>query len=380
MARNISRRLDSLKARRSGLDRLNRIATADQATIIAKSLLEESYQKRARNQPYTRYALGAMQEVGADYTRISIETAERVKGQLANGLAAVGRAVDFRLQGSVPCNIHIRGVSDVDLLTLDDAFYTYDRLGPASQLGAYRSPTSYTPLWALQSLRQHIETILRTKYPAAEVDTSGSKAVKISGGSLARPVDVVPSHWHDTADYQRTYQEHDRAVCVLDKKVPTTVENMPFRHIKRITDQDMIALLSLKKAIRLCKNVKSDAADDGTEIPLPSFDIAATMYHANIAALQIGAGYELAILAETQRHLDVLACNFDHARTLMVPDGSRRIFDTDAKLRGLRTLSIEMDDLLKEVAKEQNYLLGLGKEPTLWDSREAVAKAYVPAI
>ena len=67
MARNISRRLDSLKARRSGTDRLNRIAKADQATIIARGLLEESYQKRARNQPYTRYALGAMQEVGPDY-------------------------------------------------------------------------------------------------------------------------------------------------------------------------------------------------------------------------------------------------------------------------------------------------------------------------
>jgi hypothetical protein len=379
MARNINRRLTSLKARRSGTDRLNRIATMEQAVVIAKSLLEESYQKRAPNRPYTRYALGAMQEVGPDYTRISIETAERVQNQLATGLSAAGRNVGFRLQGSVPCNIHIRGVSDVDLLTLDEAFHTYDQLGLRAQLGGYRSPTSYTPLSALQSLRGHVERILKVKFPAAEVDTSGGKAVKISGGSLARPVDVVLSHWHDTADYQRTFQEHDRGVRILDKKVPTTVDNMPFRHIKRISDQDTLAFLSLKKAIRLCKNVKSDAEEEGTNITLPSFDIAATMYYADLAALRMGATYELAILAETQRHLDALACNFDLARTLMVPDGSRRIFDTEAKLHGLRSLSIEMDDLLREVAKEQNYLLGVGREPTIWESRDTVTNVYVPA-
>jgi hypothetical protein len=141
----------------------------------------------------------------------------------------------------------------------------------------------------------------------------------------------------------------------------------------------LLALLSLNKAIRLCKNVKSDAQDDGTEINLPSFDIAATMYHADIAALRVAAGYELAILAEMQRHLDALARNSDQARTLLVPDGSRRIFDTEAKLNGLLTLSIEMDDLLKEVAKEQDYLIGFGREPGLFESRQAIAKAYIPA-
>ena len=356
MARNISRRLDSLKARRTGMDRLNRLMATDQATIIAKSLTEESYQKRA-SQPYTRYALGSMQEVGPDYTRISIETAERVRGQLATALAAAGRTVGYRLQGSVPPNIHIRGVSDVDLLALDEAFHTYDTTGSFARLGLYNNPINYTPLSALQSLRRHIENTLKVKYPAAEMDASGSKAVTISGGSLPRAVDVVPSHWHDTVDYQQSVEEHDRGVHILDKKKVTTVLNMPFRHIKRIEEQDVLTLQGLKKSIRLCKNVKSDAEDDGTTISLPSFDIAATMYHANFLGLQAGAVYELAILAETQRHLDELTRNTDQARRLLVPDGSRHIFDIDAKLDGLLKLSVEMDDLLKEVAKERDYVI-----------------------
>jgi len=378
MARNISNRLVSLKARRSGTDRLNRVAASQMQDVLQKSAIRESYQKRAADKPYTSYALGSMQEVGPDYTRVSLETAERVANQLMGDLKPAGFLVSFELQGSVPCNIHIRGVSDVDLLVLDEAFHTYDILGPFAQLGGYRSPISYTPLSALQRLRSQIEGTLKLRYPKADVDTAGGKAVNISGGSLARPVDVVPSYWHDTADYQRTRQKHDRSVCIMDKKVPTTIENMPFRHIKRITDQDVATLHSLKKSIRLCKHVKNDAIEEGTSIGLPSFDIAATMYHADIAALRVGAGYELAVLAETQRHLDHLACNFDHARTLSVPDGSRKIFDTEAKLRGLHSLSLEMDDLAREVAKEQSVLLSLTEQPSLSLSRGVLAKAYVP--
>src|SRR5262249_16118620 len=95
----------------------------------------------------------------------------------------------------------------------------------------------------------------------------------------------------------------------------------------------------------------------------------ATMYHADISAFQIGTQFELAILTETQRHLDALSNNFSNARTLMVPDGSRRIFDTESKLHALRTLSGEMDDLLMEVSKEQGLLFALCGHPTLDESR-----------
>jgi hypothetical protein len=42
-------------------------------------------------------------------------------------------------------------------------------------------------------------------------------------------------------------------------------------------------------------------------------------------------------------------------------------------------LSVEVDDLIKEVAKEQNYLLGYGGGPTLAQAREAVAQVFIPA-
>ncbi len=188
----------------------------------------------------------------------------------------------------------------------------------------------------------------------------------------------MPSHWHDTVDYQVSQAEHDRGIKILDKKQAETLLNMPFRHIKLIGERDVSTLFGLKKAIRLCKNVKSDAINEGTDIALPSFDIASAMYHADQVALAAGNASELAILAETQRHLDVLARNEAYTLALRVPDNSRAIFDTAAKFQGLINLSIEMDDLAVEVAKEQNIRHLLNQSE--WSSiNETLRKSYIAA-
>ena len=111
MARDINKRIQQLRTRRSGMDRLGRLSQDAQLDVLAKSLTEENWLKRAGSQPNTRYALGSMQEVTPEYTRISIETAERVGRQLDIALKSAGFSVDFRLQGSVPLNVHIRGVA-----------------------------------------------------------------------------------------------------------------------------------------------------------------------------------------------------------------------------------------------------------------------------
>jgi hypothetical protein len=146
LARNIDKRLGSLEARRRGTDRIAALSAESARQVLQKSLLEESYVKRARAQRHTRYALGAMQAVDADYTRISLEEATRVGRQLESGLAKKGLTAELRLQGSVPCDIHIRGVSDVDLLLLEDRYIRYDTQGPKAIRGEYRSPVAYDTL------------------------------------------------------------------------------------------------------------------------------------------------------------------------------------------------------------------------------------------
>ena len=367
MAMDISKRLGQLRARRDGSDRWT-LDSAVRDEILAKSLLRESWEKRgSEEQPHTRYAIGAMQAVGATYTKVSLETGDRVAKQLNTRLASSGISVEFRLQGSVPLDVHIRRVSDVDLLTLDTSFLTYVSYGPRSQSGGYSS-TPKTSKGVLSELRTQVEKSLHAAFPAATVDTTGAKAVKISGGSLPRSVDVVPAHWWDTVAYQTSGEEADRAVTIFNKKTEETIDNFPFLHIARIGNRCDAIGGGLRKAIRLCKNVKADSDRD---ITLPSFDIAATMYHADMDALRFGKYFDLAVLAETQRFLDVLACDESAAKALYVPDGSRRIFDTPEKISGLRRLSLDMDDLLNNVYRE-NAPLRLGAAPPLSDMRSTV--------
>ncbi|MGY8635350.1 hypothetical protein RAD15_23000 [Bradyrhizobium sp. 14AA] len=371
MARDINSRLEKLRIRRKGVDRVGRLNEAARKEIIAKSAAAEKWQNRAPAQSYTRYALGAMQEVGPEYTRISLETADRVGNQIAKSLSSI----EFRVQGSVPLNVHIRGVSDVDLLALQTDFFIYSSSGALA--GTYTASTRNS-ISVLTELRSSIEKILPSAFPAADVDPSGGKAIAISGGSLARPVDVVPSHWYETTAYQQTRQLADRGVIILDRKVPKTVENFPFKHIKLIEERCDSCLGGLRKAIRLCKNVRADSIEEGTKINFPSFDIAATMYHADQTAFKIGYLYELRILTEVQRYLDYLYLHPEEAKRLKVPDGSRVIFDTEEKYEGMKALSHEIDDLLRNVVKEQKPQLPIASGVPWSAVRDAVSSITIP--
>lgn len=375
----IEQRLSRLKARRTGSDRSTRVALNQQLEIIAKALAGEDYERRQVGRPHTRYALGAMAEVDATYTRISMETADRVQAQLDRRLPPHGLAAEFRLQGSVPLNVHIRGVSDVDLLVIATRALFVDTHGVRAQQGYY-TPAVVAPIDLLALLRRHSEDELTAAYPAADVDRSPPKAIKLSGGSLPRPVDVVPAVWWDTATYQLSRDEIDRGVSIYHKVDRRSIGNLPFLHIHRIDGKDQQAYGGLRKAIRLCKNVKADAEDDGRTIALSSYDIASLLYHADLNNLRAGAINELAVLAEAQRHFDWCFCNQAVSTTLRTPDGSRAILDTQERIDGLRTLSVRLDELAKEVAKEQSLALRTIGAPTFEDARRVLSQAVLTEL
>jgi hypothetical protein len=167
-------------------------------------------------------------------------------------------------------------------------------------------------------------------------------------------------------------------VTIFDKKVPQTIDNLPFLHLKRVHDRDASLLGGLKKAIRLTKNVKHDSENESSAAKLPSFDIAALLYHADQDALLAGCVYELTILSETQRFFDWCYANQSAAKALRTPDGSRAILDTEGKMEGLLTISCELDKLAKDVATEQ---LGASRsgEPSLTEVDDLLRKARIPA-
>jgi hypothetical protein len=367
MASDVNSRLFRLRERRKGTGGLG----LESINFTEAAGVAEDWENRGKTgESWTRYAIGAMEAVTKRYTEISVETGMRVASQLEGRLAAAGTVAEFRLQGSVPLNVHIKRISDVDLLSLDTGYWTYDKTGVLAQRGNY-IPSQRSASEVLSGLRQTVESALSDAFPAAKVDKTGAKAVKMSGGSLARAVDVVPSIWYDTEAYQASQREVDRTVRIYNKHTGVVIDNLPFLHIERVGTRCNSISGGLRKAIRLCKNIKADSDRD---IQLSSYDIAAIMYHADMGALRIGQFSDLAVLAEAQRHLDALYRNPEKANRLWVPDGTRLIFDTAEKRNSLLDLSLELDELLRSVYRE-NYPSTSSASPT-----DSVQRDFVKSL
>lgn len=338
MAVDYADSLRRLRSRRLGIDR-------DFSRVIDALNKSESYERRVQTSA-TKYALGAMAAVDPEYTQTSYDEGQRVIDILTSGLAALNRTAEFEFQGSVPLNVHIRGVSDIDLLVLDGAMITYNKFGPSAHL--YHTVPSPI-INNIVELRNNCEDILERRFYGAKVDKTGSKSIKLSGGAFKRQVDVVPSHWSDRFEYQASGQKHDREVYILDKSVPKMVSNLPFFHMKKINDKDLIANGGAKMAIRLLKNLMEDSSQ---KISLSSYDVASMIWHCPDHFVKFNWLGEMSVLVGTEQFVADLSVNTVLAKSLRTPDNTRDIFDTEEKLTALNKIAAELSKLVKAVEDE----------------------------
>lgn len=360
--RNYTTQLARLKDRRQGAG-LKKSAALESLASTGN----ESYESRTPKDSL-KYALGAMQAVSADYTRISHEEGDRVAKQLLQGHQALGTAIETKLQGSLPLNIHLRRYSDVDLLVLPTSFVQFDPMG--FKATSY-TPSSIKPLDKARALRTNSHAILVHGFPQVTVDQK-SKCLSLSGGSLARKIDVVPALWYDCAEYQTTGAARDRGVHILDVTENTLQGNFPFRYQAEINAKDTATSGGAKKAIRLLKTLKYDADQ---EITLSSFDIASLVWNMPEASLNFLGYLDLAIVAETLGYLLGLCADRARANTLNVADGTRKIIQSDTDFQGLHRLTRELADLTESIAAEVNPIHALNLDTARREVRKyAVAE------
>jgi hypothetical protein len=353
---NYSQKLRRMADRRQGL--YARDGTFNFVEAALSTNLRKSERYEALPEPEAvRYAIGAMQAVDSAYTADSFAEGNRVKDRLAEGLLAAKIPATFDFQGSVPLDVHVRGNSDVDLLVLHDAFVTYDPEAKIAFPSAYTGgPYGKSAIDELHALRTECAAILTRRYYGAKVDTEPSKAITLSGGSLKRVVDVVPSHWHNTVAWHQTYNKRHRDIHVLDRKANQRVRNKPFMHIGLIEDRCKAVQGALRKVIRLLKNLRYDA--DKT-IDLSSYDIAALAWHMSEQELTVPYSVDLLLVERARLHVKYVVDNQSYREKLNVPDGSRKIFDKDDKLAAVTALYRELERLSEDIAKELNPLAGL---------------------
>lgn len=301
------------------------------------------------------YIRFAMKGVEPEYTQKSYDAGERVKEHLSKKLSDVV----FQYQGSVMTNTHIKGYSDIDLLTISDKFYTYDapkikqilesleqknRFGQASIQKMLKevnsSPYEGNTLQDLRQLRIDNELILDDVYDIC--DTTKPKSIKIKNQSLNREVDVVISNWYDDVTSVINDKGEYRGIQVYNKETNSKGNaDFPFLSIKRINEKNSETNGRLKRMIRFLKNIK---ANSNQEIDLSSFDINAICYDIKVMKYQTFSFYELVPVMYNQ--LKEICTSQVKSDSIISVDGREYIFKyNQKKLDNLKLLLSEVEGI-----------------------------------
>jgi hypothetical protein len=323
--------------------KLQNLRNRRQDTFTKAFSLKESFNKNEFGES-TTYALESMEPISETYTQNTYKACDRIVNQLTPGLKEYGIEVEFRYQGSVPTNTHIKLYSDIDLLTIHGAFYTLQSPQVAD------NPYLGDPLEDLKYLRAKTYRILDTVFPACDLDDTSSKCLTISGGSIGRKVDIISSNWYNALIYRDNHSESNRGIQVLDRDKNDRLINFPFLHIYWINLKDDRVNGNEKRMIRLIKSLKADADE---EIKVSSYDIASLIYRMDDAALLASSMNRLLLLKNTNDFLVKVVNDSSFRDTLYVANGTRKIFcDDGCKIVEVTKLQKELQELINDIAAE----------------------------
>lgn len=297
----------------------------------------------------------AMKGVEPEYTQKSRDAGERVKEHLSKELTNVS----FRYQGSVMTDTHIKGYSDIDLLTICEKFYQYDASRVKQVLDSTEERSKYyqtsldklqqevnmslytgNSLDDLKNLRMDSERILSNVYSTR--DLTKPKAIKIKNLSLNREVDIVIANWYDDVTSIINNKGEYRGIQIYNKDTHTREKaDFPFLSIKRINDRSSDTNGRLKKMIRFLKNSK---ANSDHNIDLSSFDINAICYDIKVAEYQNLSFYELVPVIYNQ--IKTICYDQTKANSIISVDGREWIFRYNSvKLENLKKLLAEVEGI-----------------------------------
>lgn len=321
------------------LEKLVQRRMAD-SSLVRAAMINEVY-RRIEDSEAVQYTVGAMQPVDPEYTKHTVEQGNRVRSQLSERLTGKH---EFEYQGSVTTDTHIRARSDIDLLVIQTRWERME--SPQVPTSPYLGDTKAD----MRALRNSVESALRAAFPVAVVDTTGSTALSISGGSLTRDVDVVPASWFNTNAYAESRAKSDRGVEVFDKDRSNFIQNRPFLIARLIEERDQLTRGGLRRAIRLMKSLKYDSDGRAT---ISSFNIVGIAYNIPPTTLVSPAPRELMILEACCAYCERLTSDPLLRAAIRVPDDQRGVFGDGqgASAADLAALTKELVDLRNDVIR-----------------------------
>lgn len=351
MRKNYSNLIQNVK-RRSNPDSIN------ESLLFEKSFSDELGQLKSSGTEVLEYIKRSMNGVEARYTERTIEAGDKVKGHLKKN----NSSVDYRYQGSVMSNTHIKGHSDIDLIQLTSSFYSHEIAQNFSNRYFSEPNMSFsqkqkllnvingTPYSGnsntdLRLLRLNAEVVLFSTYKNVDIDKP--KSIEVNPTEPNRIVDVVTASWYRTVDSEFNEDEILRGIQIYDKKKNESLAvDFPFLKISLINKKSKETGGRLKKMIRFTKTLKADSQQNLKGFS--SFDICSICYNIPIHEYFNLSYYQLVYVLHQE--FKKISANEVYRNSIKSIDGTEYIFyNKPEKIRLLRLLYQEIVDVYQDL-------------------------------
>lgn len=325
-------------------------------------LLEKSFSAELRSlydKKVLVYIKRAMQGVEPIYTTNTLTAGDKVKVQLKNAYPNL----DYKYQGSVPSNTHIRGFSDIDLVQISGSFYSHQSMSAFTNaiqntdLGYSQRirlnevinsvPYSGDANEDLRKIRYNAEELLSKVYK--EVNRDKAKSIEVNLTSPKRMVDVVTASWYKSVEAIVSDNDYQKGIQIYDKKKNQRLKvDFPFLKIHLLKTKDSQVNGRLKKMIRFLKTLK---ADSDNEMDFSSFDISSVCF--NIEKIKYYDKSYDELVHALYEELARIAVDSVYRDTIQSIDKSEYIFrDKPEKITQLKLLLDELNVIRKDLLKD----------------------------
>lgn len=359
MRKNYTDLVEKVK-RRSNPDLLR------ETKYASESINENLRNLGTTNREILEYIKRAMVGVESEYTDKTIEAGNKIKQHLKNN----NPNLDYRFQGSVMCNTHIKGYSDIDLIQITNSFYSHEPRNNFSQKHSnsnnYLTPTqnqnllniingtpyNENPNTDLRKLRLQAETVLTGIYK--NVIISKPKSIEVNPTYPNRIVDVVTASWYKNIESELANDPDLRGINIYDKeKNECLPKDYPFVKIRLLNERDKTVNGRLKKMIRFLKTIKADS--DYNLKGISSFDISSICYNISIWKYLDKSYYELVLVIYSE--LKIIVEDETYRNTIKSIDGTEYIFkNNNEKVRLLKLIFEEISFINQDLVASNSMI------------------------
>ncbi|MEO1256348.1 MAG: hypothetical protein AAFY41_15875, partial [Bacteroidota bacterium] len=181
------------------------------------------------------YTLESMVEIDPAYAYKVYANSRRIHETITKALKKRGYDIDFRYQGALKTYSNILLYGDVEIIVI-------------------KKNISDKPHKDMQSIAMDLMEVLSKDTSFKSIDYSDKTRIRITAQKPTCEIDVLPSVWVNSSEYNKTKNEIYRGIAEFDFAKRKVKKYLPFLNIARINARDQHTNGNFKRLSRLLKS------------------------------------------------------------------------------------------------------------------------------